>query len=270
LYPRSRRPQSTIFFADDKRSFSLTSQAKAFQLSLRPTQLAGECIESCYKPTCTYPAHLRRDSETIVAQVNSVGDGRQPSQCESYECIKRTHHGILRQRERVRLAGRRETRLRGKQAEGGRFLKLMLNLCAVGRWAPGPPINIVIRRRWDSACECVKTCERDCHWGEASLCPDRAVGPRLRGRQGFIFDRDINRWAEVPSTCPPGTTPQVEFTVLSGLLGGRRGLLVWEGYDTCQDPKSCWLTKLLSLLTSSAEDCRQQGRYRRSTTTLKG
>jgi len=74
-------------------------------------------------------------------------DGRQPGQCESYECIRRTHHGILEQKEKSRLAGSRETRLRGKQAEGGRFLKLMLDVCVVGRWAPGLPINIVIRRR---------------------------------------------------------------------------------------------------------------------------
>jgi len=51
---------------------------------------------------------------------------------------------------------------------------------------------------------------------------------------------------------------------------------VSEVYDTSQDPKSCWLTKLLSQLTSSpggggggAGNCGQQGRDGRSTTTLK-
>ena len=71
--------------------------------------------------TCTYPTHLRRDSETIVAQVSSVSEGRQPGQRESYECIRRTHHGILGQKEKIRLAGSRETRLRGNKQREGAF-----------------------------------------------------------------------------------------------------------------------------------------------------
>jgi hypothetical protein len=167
--------------------------------------------------TCTYPAHLRRDSETIVAQVNSVGDGRQPGQRESYECIRRTHHGILGQKEKVKLAGSRETRLRGKQAEGGRFLKLTLDVCAVGRWALGLPINIVIKVEMGPCMQMCKKLMNVTAIGEkllfalaeplASVCGVDRVPPSIA--------TPTNR-AEVPST---GVTPQAEFTVLGGLLG---------------------------------------------------
>ena len=96
---------------------------------------------------CTYPAHLRGDSETIVAQVDSVGDGRQPCQHESYERIGRTHHEILGQKEMLRLAVNWEVRLRGNMQREG----TLSGSC--WRLALGLPINIVIRWRWDYACE---------------------------------------------------------------------------------------------------------------------
>jgi hypothetical protein len=47
----------------------------------------------------------------------------------------------------------------------------MLDVCTVGMWALGLPINIVIRWRW-GLCMNVTAVE-----GEVSLRPDRAVGP---------------------------------------------------------------------------------------------
>jgi hypothetical protein len=79
-----------------------------------------------------------------------VGDGGQPCQHESYERIGRTHHEILGQKEIARLAVNWEVRLRRNKQREGAFLKPMLDVHAVERLALGLPINIVIRRRWDS------------------------------------------------------------------------------------------------------------------------
>ena len=140
-----------------------------------------------------------------------MGDGRQPYQHECYERIGRTHHEILGRKEMVRLAVNWEVRLRGNEQREGAFLKVMLDVRAVERLALGLPINIVISRRWDYACECGNFHE---------------MRPPLGGKFLFALTRivdpvcGVDRVSSSVVTSLKLRTPQVELTASSSLLGG--------------------------------------------------